>query len=60
MITSVKYLKDDKDNNFAVKIVYDNNTAQNIQTKINPSDYNRFWKDVEEWVLEGNTIEEAD
>ncbi len=59
MITNVKYIKDKEGNNYAVKIVYDNNLKLNVQTFID-NEESRFWKDVEEWVEEGNTIEEAD
>jgi len=59
MITNVKYISDDKYTNYAVSIVYNNDTSTTIQTLVDKPD-NRHWQNVLEWVAEGNTIQEAD
>ena len=59
MITNVKYLSDDKYTNYAVSIIYDNDTSKSIQTLVDKTN-NRHWQQVQEWVADGNTIQEAD
>tara|TARA_R110002050_G_C8575892_1_gene483143 strand:+ start:385 stop:564 length:180 start_codon:yes stop_codon:yes gene_type:complete len=59
MITNVKYLSDDKYTNYAVSIIYDNDTSKSIQTLVDKTN-NRHWQQVQEWVEDGNTIQEAD
>ena len=55
-ITSVKYNKDQDGSNISVTIVYENGEKWSA-----PLDgANRHWQEVEEWVAEGNTIEEDD
>lgn len=53
-ITSVKYNKGQDGSNISVTIVYENGEKWSA-----PLDgANRHWREVEEWVAEGNTIEE--
>ena len=59
MITNVKYLSDEKHTNYAVKITYNNDTGYSVQTLVDKPE-NRHWKEVQDWVSEGNTIQEAD
>ena len=59
MITNVKYLSDEKYTNYAVKIIYNNDTSYTVQTLVDKPD-NRHWQQVQEWVADSNTIQEAD
>ena len=55
-ITSVKYQKNQNDENAAGQITYSNGEV--CSAPILGS--NRHWQEVQEWVLQGNTIQEAD
>ena len=55
-ITSVKYQKNENDENGAVQITYSNGEVWSAPM----TGSNRHWQEVQEWVLQGNTIQEAD
>ena len=59
MITKVKYIKDNNNQDTVVHIVYNNDTSVKITTSVGNTE-NTDWNNVLEWVAEGNTIEEAD
>ncbi len=59
MITNVKYISDDKYTNYAVSIVYNNDTSTTIQTLVDKPD-NTDYQNILQWVAEGNTITAAD
>lgn len=54
-VTSVKYITDDDGKNCQVKATID---GQEMYVPM--SEDNRHWIAIQEWVAEGNTIEEAD
>jgi hypothetical protein len=55
-ITLAKYIKNEVDNNnCAIKATID---GQNLCVPLDPA--NRHYQEIQEWVAEGNTIEEAD
>jgi len=54
-ISSAQYIQDKTGTNTIVKTVIDNVT---MYVPIDPS--NRHYAAIQEWVAEGNTIEEAD
>ena len=55
-IESAKYIEDINNNKVAVSVVIDGET---LSVPLNVED-NRHWVALQEWVAEGNTIEEAD
>ena len=55
-ITKVQYTDNEKK---VVHIVYNNDTSVKISTSVGNME-NSDWKNVKEWVDEGNTIQEAD
>ena len=59
MITSVKYIRDERGNDSVVRVIYDNDTSVKITVQVNNVG-NIDWDNVVKWVAEGNTIEEAD
>ena len=59
MITSVKYIKDEKGNNSVVRVIYNNDTSVKITVQVNNVG-NTDWDNVVQWVADGNTIAEAD
>tara|TARA_B100000131_G_scaffold235897_1_gene227898 strand:- start:136 stop:315 length:180 start_codon:yes stop_codon:yes gene_type:complete len=59
MITSVKYIKDERGNDSVVRVIYNNDTSVKITVQVNNVG-NTDWDNVVQWVAEGNTIEEAD
>ena len=55
-ITSAKYITSPiSNNNCAILIIID---TESIQVPLDPD--NRHYQAIQEWVAEGNTIEEAD
>ena len=58
-IISAKYIRDifNPSQNIAVNVVLDN---QELSIPINGNENNPDWIAIQEWVAEGNTIEEAD
>ncbi len=56
VITKVQYTTDEKT---IVHVVYDNDTSVKITTPVNNPN-NRDWDNIQEWIDEGNTIQEAD
>ena len=56
VITKVQYTTDEKT---IVHVVYDNDTSVKITTPVN-NPTNKDWDNIQEWIDEGNTIEEAD
>jgi hypothetical protein len=59
MITSVKYIRDERGNDSVVRVIYNNDTSVKITVQVNNVG-NIDWDNVTKWVAEGNTIEEAD
>jgi hypothetical protein len=59
MITSVKYIKDERGNDSVVRIIYNNDTSVKITVQVNNVG-NTDWDNVVQWVADGNTIQEAD
>ena len=59
MITSVKYIKDEKGNDSVVRVIYNNDTSVKITVQVNNVG-NTDWDNVVQWVADGNTIQEAD
>ncbi len=55
-IESAKYIEDINNNKVAVSVVIDGET---LSVPLNVED-NRHWVALQEWVAEGNTIQEAD
>lgn len=55
-ITKVQYTDNEKK---VVHIVYNNDTSVKISTSVGNME-NIDWQNVQAWVAEGNTIEEAD
>tara|TARA_R100001129_G_scaffold130183_3_gene92087 strand:+ start:927 stop:1100 length:174 start_codon:yes stop_codon:yes gene_type:complete len=55
-ITKVQYTDSEKK---VVHIVYNNDTSVKISTSVGNME-NRDWQNVQAWVEDGNTIEEAD
>ena len=55
-IESAQYIKDIDETNIAVSVVIDGET---LSVPLNVPD-NRHWVALQEWVAEGNTIQEAD
>tara|TARA_R100001163_G_scaffold53508_1_gene40842 strand:- start:266 stop:439 length:174 start_codon:yes stop_codon:yes gene_type:complete len=55
-IESAKYIEDKDDNKIAVSVVIDGET---LSVPLNVED-NRHWVALQEWVADGNTIQEAD
>ena len=55
-ITKVQYTDNEKR---VVHIVYNNDTSVKISTSVGNME-NIDWQNVQAWVAEGNTIEEAD
>ena len=58
MVTSVKYIKDERGNDSVVRVIYNNDTSVKITVQVNNVG-NIDWDNVVKWVAEGNTIEEA-
>jgi hypothetical protein len=57
----IKYVKDEQDENYAVKIIYPVNADGIVKEICCPMiEENRHYKEVLEWVADGNTIQEAD
>jgi hypothetical protein len=59
MITSVKYIRDERGNDSVVRVIYNNNTSVKITVQVNNVG-NTDWDNVVQWVADGNTIQEAD
>ena len=59
MITSVKYIRDERGNNSVVRVIYNNDTSVKITVQVNNVG-NTDWDNVVQWVADGNTIQEAD
>ena len=59
MITSVKYIKDERGNDSVVRVIYNNDTFVKITVQVNNVG-NTDWDNVVQWVADGNTIQEAD
>ena len=59
MITSVKYIKDEKGNDSIVRVIYNNDTSVKITVQVNNVG-NTDWDNILQWVADGNTIQEAD
>ena len=59
MITSVKYIRDERGNDSVVRVIYNNDTSVKITVQVNNVG-NIDWDNVVQWVADGNTIEEAD
>ena len=55
-ITKVQYTDSEKK---VVHIVYNNDTSVKISTSVGNME-NTDWQNVQAWVAEGNTIQEAD
>ena len=55
-ITSAQFVKDSQGNTSVVKATID---GEDIYVPID-AEGNRHWHAIQEWVAEGNTIEEAD
>jgi len=54
-ITKAKYFKDFDENNVSINATID---GQDMSVPIDPA--NRHYQAIQEWVAEGNTIQEAD
>ena len=54
-ITSAQYIQDENDNNVSIKIIIDN-----IEWFVPLDPDNRHYQAIQEWVAEGNKIEDAD
>ena len=59
MITSVKYIRDERGNDSVVRVIYNNDTSVKITVQVNNVG-NTDWDNVQKWVADGNTIAEAD
>ena len=59
MITSVKYIKDERGNDSVVRVIYNNDTSVKITVQVNNVG-NTDWDNILQWVADGNTIQEAD
>tara|TARA_R100000781_G_C4035566_1_gene112109 strand:+ start:526 stop:705 length:180 start_codon:yes stop_codon:yes gene_type:complete len=59
MITSVKYIRDERGNDSVVRVIYNNDTSVKITVQVNNVG-NIDWDNVVQWVADGNTIEESD
>ncbi len=59
MITSVKYIRDERGNDSVVRVIYNNDTSVKITVQVNNVG-NTDWDNVVQWVADGNTIQEAD
>jgi hypothetical protein len=59
MITSVKYIKDERGNDSVVRVIYNNDTSVKITVQVNNVG-NTDWDNIQQWVADGNTIQEAD
>jgi len=59
MITSVKYIKDERGNDSVVRVIYNNDTSVKITVQVNNVG-NTDWDNVVQWVADGNTIQDAD
>ena len=59
MITSVKYIRDERGNDSVVRVIYNNDTSVKITVQVNNVG-NTDWDNILQWVADGNTIEEAD
>tara|TARA_R110000796_G_scaffold95280_1_gene200433 strand:- start:1190 stop:1369 length:180 start_codon:yes stop_codon:yes gene_type:complete len=59
MITSVKYIKDEKGNDSIVRVIYNNDTSVKITVQVNNVG-NTDWDNILQWVADGNTITESD
>ena len=59
MVTSVKYIRDERGNDSVVRVIYNNDTSVKITVQVNNVG-NIDWDNVVKWVAEGNVIEEAD
>ena len=58
---TIKYLKDENNNNYAVNIIYPTNSDGSIKKITAPMDNETtHYQAILAWVAEGNTIEEAD
>ena len=58
---TIKYLKDENNNNYAVNIIYPTNSDGSIKKITAPMDNeNTHYQAILAWVADGNTIEEAD
>ena len=58
---TIKYLKDEDNKNYAVKIIYPTNSDGSIKKITAPMDNeNTDYQNILKWVAEGNTIQEAD
>ena len=55
IVTSAQYTSHDGDKNDAINAVIDGKT---LSVPLDPD--NRHYQAIQEWVTEGNTIEEAD
>jgi hypothetical protein len=57
----IKYLKDEQNKNFAVKIIYPKNADGVVREICCPMHQaNTDYQNVLQWVADGNTIQEAD
>ena len=54
-ITSAQYIQDVANNNISIQATID---GQALSVPLDPA--NRHYAAIQEWVAEGNTIEEAD
>ena len=54
-ITKAKYFKDFDENNVSINATID---GQDMSVPLDPD--NRHYQAIQEWVAEGNTIEDAD
>jgi hypothetical protein len=59
MITSVKYIRDERGNDSVVRVIYNNDTSVKITVQVNNVG-NTDWDNIQQWVADGNTIQEAD
>jgi hypothetical protein len=59
MITSVKYIRDERGNDSVVRVIYNNDTSVKITVQVNNVG-NTDWDNVVQWVADGNTIQDAD
>jgi len=59
MITSVKYIRDERGDDSVVRVIYNNDTSVKITVQVNNVG-NIDWDNVVQWVADGNTIEESD
>ena len=55
VVTSAKYVTDDKNNNTCIK-----STIDNVECEVPMDTNNRHYQAIQEWVKAGNTIEDAD